>query len=649
MAELVMKRLTLAGMNAEKNAILKKLAFFGAVELKDASPLLEEFDWFKATPDTADTYRLRSDLERVSGAIAALTPYATKRGLLTAKPNITGAEMDAAMAASVGVLAGAEQVLAIVKKRDAMPAEIAKLDGQAASLTPWLPLDIPLSTTGTATVDVMVGFFPSIVDISTLPARIEDLPCYVEIVCADTGGSCALVLMYKGEADSCMEALREFSFSRLSFRDSKETPAREKARIEAQIAGLHSQYEAYTEELRAEVGRLPELQRLYDTLSGRIAMAEAAQMLLRADSVFYLTGYVPEALSEKLYTELAASFTVAVEYEDVTPEEDPPVALKNGKLVQPYEMVTELYSLPAYGRYDPNAVMAPFFFVYFGLMFADIGYGLLMIAIGYIMLKKTNPQGFAKSLYTLFIHGGLSTAIVGAIFGSFFGDAISIFSSTFLGRTFALPALFNPIDEPITMLIICCGLGAFQLLVGMGVKAYIMIKDGDALGALYDIGFWYVVFAGLGFVGMGLPWGKYVLGAGALGLVLTHGRDKKNIIARLFSGVLHLYSITSYLGDVLSYSRLMALGIASAVIASVFNTMGALLGNSVVGIIVFILVFIAGHALNFALNVLGSYVHTSRLQYVEFFGKFYEDGGRPFNPLKVKTKYYHLTTNEEEN
>lgn len=644
-----MKRLTLAGMSAEKNAILKKLAFFGAVEMKDASPLIEEFDWFKATPDTADTYRLRSDLERVNGAIAALTPYAKKKGLLTAKPNITGSEMDAAMAASEGVLAGAEKVLAIVKKRDAMPAEIAKLDGQAAALTPWLSVDVPLSTGGSTSVDVMFGFFPSIVDIATLPGRIADLPCYVEPISSDNSGSYALVLMYKGACDDCMEALREFSFSRLSFRDSKQTPAKEKARIEAQIASLRSQQEAYIEELRSEVGRLPELQRLYDTLSGRIAIAEAVAMLLRADSVFYLTGYVPEELTEKLYADLSAAFTVAMELDDVTADEDPPVLLKNNKLVQPYEMVTELYSLPAYGRFDPNTVMAPFFFIYFGLMFADIGYGLMMMAIGYIMLKKTKPQGFAKNLYTLFIHGGLSTTIFGAIFGSFFGDAIPIFTSTFLGKTVTLPTLFSPIDEPITMLAICCGLGAFQLIVGMGVKAYIMIKDGDALGALYDIGFWYVVFAGIGFMGLGLPWGKYVLGAGAAGLVLTHGRDKKNIIARLFSGVLHLYSITSYLGDVLSYSRLMALGIASAVIASVFNTMGALIGNSVVGIIVFVLVFIAGHALNFALNVLGSYVHTSRLQYVEFFGKFYEDGGRPFNPLKVKTKYHNLITNEEEN
>jgi V/A-type H+-transporting ATPase subunit I len=225
-------------MNAEKSAILKKLAFFGAVEIKDASPLVEEFDWFKATPDTADTYRLRSDLDRVSGAIAALTPYATKKGFLSPKPNITGSEMDAVMAASEGVLAASIKCWPSRRKRDALPAEIAKLDGQVAALTPWLPLDVPLSTTGTAMVDVMFGFFPSIVDVSPLPDRIADLPCYVEIISADSSGSYALVILYKGEADSCMEALREFSFSRLSFRDSKEKPEKEKVKIEEQIAAL---------------------------------------------------------------------------------------------------------------------------------------------------------------------------------------------------------------------------------------------------------------------------------------------------------------------------------------------------------------------------------------------------------------------------
>lgn len=648
MAELVMKRLTLAGMNAEKSAILKKLAFFGAVEIKDASPLVEEFDWFKATPDTADTYRLRSDLERVSGAIAALTPYRAKKGFLSPKPNITGSEMDAAMAASEGVLAGVDKVLAIAKKRDALPAEIAKLDGQAAALTPWLSVDVPLSTTGTAMVDVMFGFFPSIVDVAPLGDRIADLPCYVEIISADSSGSYALVIMYRGEADSCMEALREFSFSRLSFRDSKLAPEKEKAKIEEQITALRSRYDAHTEELRAEVGSLPQFEQLYDTLTGRIAMAEAASLLLRSDSVFYLTGYVPEELSEKLYAELSKTFTVAVEFEDVTPEEDPPVALKNNKLVQPYEMITGLYSLPAYGRFDPDAIMAPFFFLFFGIMLADVGYGLMMIAIGLLVLKKAKPQGFAKNLFTLFVHGGIATTLAGFAFGSFFGDVVYIFSNTFMSKAYAFKGLLDPINQPIPMLILCCSIGIVQILVGLGVKAYILIKDGQVKDAIFDIGFWYVVFAGIAFTAMGTPWGKYVLGAGALGLVATQGRAKPNFIGKLFSGILSLYNITGFLADVLSYSRLMALGIASAVISSVFNTMGALLGKSVLGLIVFVAVFVIGHTLNFGINILGSYVHSSRLQYVEFFGKFFESGGRPFNPLSVKTKYHYLTTNEEE-
>ena len=648
MADIVMKRLTLAGMSVDKQDMLKKLAFFGAVEIKDAYPLLTEFDWIKATPDTADTYRLNSALDKINGAVAAVTPYAAKKGFLTARPDITKAEMEQAMDTSEGVLAGADEVLEIARKRDGVPSEIAKLESQLATLAPWLAVDVPLATTGTGIVDVMFGFFPSVVSLGPLDERISELPCYVERISADNNGTYVFAIVYKGASEECIEALREFSFSRLNFRDFKEVPAVEKAKIEEQVAKLREKHEAYTDELKAQVGKLPELQKLYDTLQGRIAMGEASALLLKADSVFYLSGYVPAELTEKLYNDFSAAWTVAMEFEDVTPEENPPVALKNNKFVQPYEMITEMYSLPAYGRFDPTAIMAPFFAIFFGIMFADVAYGLMMIVIGMIALKKMRPQGFAKSLFTLFIHGGVATAVAGLATGGFLGDVITVFSRTFLGKTYALPALIDPINDPVRMLIICCSFGIVQILVGLAVKAYIMIKDGDYLGALYDIGFWYVVFAGIAFTAMGISWGLYVLGGGAVGLVLTQGRAKTGIISKLFSGILSLYNITAYMADILSYSRLMALGIASAVISSVFNTMGALLGNSVLGLILFVVVVTIGHVLNFAINLLGSYVHSSRLQYVEFFGKFYEDGGRPFNPLKLKPKYHYLI-NEEEN
>ncbi len=643
-----MKRLSLAGMQTDKEAILKKLAFFGALEIEDASPLLGQHTWLTAKPDTADTYKTESDIAKIEDAISALTPLATKKGLLSAKPNITKNDIESAMNGADDLLSRAAEVLEIVKKREAAPPIRTKLETQIAALRPWLSLDISLSHEGTNTVEVMYGFFPSVVDILPLGDRLAELACYYDVVFSDNSGDYCVVMVHKGAAEQCMDILREFSFTKLTFKDMDKPPAAIKSELEAEMANVDKELDNLTEELRTHVGLLPDLEKVYDALTVKLDMARVTEKLLKCDNVFFLTGYVPEVYSENLCTELAASYVVATELSEVDAEEDPPVLLKNNKIIQPYEMITELFSLPAYGRFDPNTIMAPFFFMFFGIMLADVGYGLMMMAIGFIALNKAKPApGFVKNLFTLFIHGGLATTLAGFFFGSFFGDVVTVFSTTFLGKEINFRGVINPITEPITMLILCCSLGVLQILVGLGVKAYIMIKDGRALEALFDVGFWYVVFAGIGMFAAGMEAGVYVMGGGALGLILTQGREKKGIIGKLFSGILSLYSITGYMSDILSYSRLMALGIASGVISSVFNTMGALGGDGIVGIIMFVIVFIIGHTMNFAINMLGAYVHSSRLQYVEFFGKFYEGGGRPFKPLCLKPKYYNLTNEEE--
>jgi len=177
------------------------------------------------------------------------------------------------------------------------------------------------------------------------------------------------------------------------------------------------------------------------------------------------------------------------------------------------------------------------------------------------------------------------------------------------------------------------------------MKAYMLIRDGHPLDALFDVGFWYMFIIGLillllgNMIGLGTV-GKYLSIIAAVGLVLTQGRSKKGIVSKLISGVLSLYGITGYLSDVLSYSRLLALGLASGVISSVLSILGSMGGDGIVGIILFIVVMIFGHVFNFAINALGSFVHAARLQYVEFFGKFYEGGGEAFNPLMKKNKIY---------
>ena len=642
-----MKRLTLAGLAQEKEEVLKQLAFFGAVEIHDAAPLVteEEAAQYRAINDAGDSNELRGDLEKLQGAIHALTPLAPKKGLLQAKPHITRQGMEDAIINRESVVATAAEVMRIQRARLAIAPDTAKLEGQIASLEPWIPVDIPLGNSGTKLVDVVYGTFPALTDMAALQAKIADMDCCVEMVTADKNAIYCIALFYRGSEEECLSVLREFTFSRVSLREYTDTPAQEIEKLKKAIEENAKTYDALTEEISQYIGDLPRLQEMADTLNGRLTMSEIRSRLLVTESAFFLSGFIPEERCASLEEGLKG-YSVAIEFEDVTVEDDPPVLLKNNALVQPYEAVTEMYSLPVYGGFDPNPVMAPFFFVFFGIMMGDIGYGLIMLLIG-LLARKTEPQGFAKKFFGLFIHGGIAATIMGVITGSFFGDIIFQFSNTFTSHAVALRSFFDPLSNPLPMLFISCAFGAVHLLTGMAIKFGLCLKDKDYMGAFADIGLWWLLFAGIGLIFVNKNLGFGVMGAAVVGLVLTQGRAKKGFFGKLFSGILSLYDVTSYLGDVLSYSRLMALGLAGAVIAQVFNAIAVLVGDSLIGIIVFVLVALVGHALNTFLSVLGAYVHTSRLQYVEFFGKFYESGGRAFDPFKIKTQYYNLISKED--
>jgi len=326
------------------------------------------------------------------------------------------------------------------------------------------------------------------------------------------------------------------------------------------------------------------------------------------------------------------------------PEEDEetPVLLDNPRLVQPFEAITEMYSLPNSKEVDPNTLMAPFYFIFFGMMVSDAGYGLLMSIITGILLIKYKFEGLLDKLLRLLFLGGISTFIWGALFGGWFGDIVSAVTS---GRYSIPPLWFNPMNNPMKLLICSLILGAIHLFVAMGIQGYKKIKEGKILDAIFDTGFWYIFLIGLGLLllgGTAGTIGKYMAITGAVLLVLTQGRSEKNIIKKFTKGVLSLYDAVGFMSDVLSYSRLLALGLATGVIASVINAMGTLIGFNPLGIIVLIIVFIVGHVFNLVINALGAYVHASRLQYVEFFGKFFEGGGKAYKPFKVNTKYINI-------
>jgi V/A-type H+-transporting ATPase subunit I len=294
-----------------------------------------------------------------------------------------------------------------------------------------------------------------------------------------------------------------------------------------------------------------------------------------------------------------------------------------------------MYSLPAYGSLDPNPLMAPFFILFYGMMMADMGYGLLMFFGCFFAIKRMRPKGGTYHLLSLIQYCGISTFIFGAITGGFFGDLIPQLVEMTTGKVISLPALFSPLDDALAVLIGSLCLGLIQIFTGMGISMYKQFKRGEVMAALCNEGAWFLVFILIGVAAL-TGQVKACIIAIVVVLVLTQGYGKKGILGKLMGIGGSLYNnLTGYFSDILSYSRLMALMLAGAVIAQVFNTLGAITGN----VVFFFLISIIGNALNFALNLLGCYVHDLRLQCLEFFGRFYEDGGKPFEPIQIDTKY----------
>jgi V/A-type H+-transporting ATPase subunit I len=346
-----------------------------------------------------------------------------------------------------------------------------------------------------------------------------------------------------------------------------------------------------------------------------------------------LNGWVRYDRQEEIRTAVASA-TDAYEmiFRDPEEGEQPPTVTVNKKLVEPYEAITNLYSRPSYAGIDPNPLLAPFYFLFFGIMLSDAGYGIILTMLLFLVCRLVKGDDMPGKLARVILMGSVSTIAWGTMFGGWFGMELR-------------PLLFVPMNEPIKMLLLCYSLGALHLAAGMFLKMYMEIKRGNLFGALVDQLSWLAMLAGLVIYAL-LPDkgpGFWLAAAGALTILVFAGRKSGNIFKRLLGGLTSLYNITGYISDVLSYSRLFALGLATGVIGMVVNTIAGMLWEAgLPGQVAAVLVLLGGHSFNIAVNVLGAYVHTSRLQFIEFFGKFYEPGGKEFKPLAFRTRYVDI-------
>ncbi len=653
-----MERITLYGLREDNHKITSRLMRCGCVQIEDPE-LTPEYEELKeqAARRTVDVYDSEQLLSRLGAAIAALKPYSPKRGLFTPPKD-----------APYEVMAGGDfqgparelcaQVEEVQRELSFLRGEIAKEEFLCRSLEPWREMDQPLDALETASSQILLAALPAAVSLEELSAEADarELGAYITKAGEDPQQQYLAAVALRDRAQDLWDLLRQKGGTRVTFPGLKGTVPENMAGCTRRISGLRDSLDTAQRTLSDLGGQADVLWQAYDSTQMLLDRAEARRKMLYTDQTFFFRGWVPARRRQEVEQALAP-YACCYEFSEPEEGEEAPILLKNNRFVEPFEVITEMYSMPSYTSVDPNPVLSIFYCLFYGMMLSDAGYGLILAIVGLGLSKKLNMGPTGKKMMRMLGFCGISTVFWGALYGSWFGDAIPVVANVFFGATVHVPMLLDPLKDPTALLILAFVCGYIHILAGVGMKAYLLIKRGHLADALMDVGSWYLIFIGLPLLAAGSlfgeslaflgPVGKWMSLAGVACLILTQGRDKKNPIMKLVGGVMSLYDAVGYFSDLLSYSRIMALGLATAVIGQVVNIMGTLPGRSVFGVILFLLVFPFGHLLNFAINALGSYVHTSRLHYVEFFGKFFEGGGKAFAPLKANAKYINITQQEE--
>ena len=664
MAAVEMRKLTVIGLNSGRAPFIYELMHLGVVEINAQDGIVsdEDADWLPdifRTSNSADVSRLEGDIIRVSTALEAIAKYdpAKKPLLITRKEMGREAFIAYMNKVRTDTERNMDKAIAAYKVINDGKAEINHLRSQIIGLQPWVKLDIPLEMNETEYVSVIHGVTGAKVQSGQLMTAVtERVPsAIVQEVGADKQQKYFSIILLKEEKDALYEALRPFGFSAISMADQKGTPTEAIHHYETRIKEIETSI-AENEKVLADLSPArKDIEFLYDLLVTQRDRARIVGEMLSTDTVFYFDGWMP-ARAQAEVEELLQRYEFYYDIQVPDEEEEVPVLLHNSSVATPFEAVTNMYSLPSRKDIDPTTILAPFYFIFFGMMLSDAAYGIILSALCFFVLKKYKPEGTIYKMFKMFFYCGISTFIWGALFGGWFGNFFTVAADTLLGKEFAIqPIWFNPLEEPMRLLIFSLILGAIHLFIGMGVQAYMYFRDGQAVDAICDIILWYVLLIGLVLFAVGgsvapvlSAVGKIMSIVGAVGIFATGGRKKKGIVGKITGGLGALYGITSYLSDILSYSRLLALGLATGVVAQVINTLGSLAGGGVLGAVILIAALVFGTIFNLAINALGAFVHSCRLQYVEFFGKFYTGGGREFRPFERKTKYVKIVKDQDE-
>lgn len=682
MAVMPMKRMTLIAMRRDRKQLLQFLQRQGTTEIDTDVP---DDGIYKKIDVSSQKQIFLKNIKQAEDALEILDKVAPeKKSLLSSfegREVISLEDFEKDLDRRNDIMAVISKINALYKENLELLAQVPKDEMDREALVPWEGFDLPLDFSGTEKTKAFIGTLPGDVSAEDIYLTLgmlfkESDKVDVEIISRSQQYTAVMFVTGNDNAEELKDVLHRMNFTKapsnvvVDSDGTSLTPAKAIERIDAETARKTARRKQIISEITDLADSRHDIELIRDYFQMRKDKYDVIGSINQSSHVVIITGYVAAEDVPKLEAALNERFDLAYDFSDPPEDADVPVKLKNNAFAAPVEGVIASYSLPGKGEVDPSMAVSLFYYFFFGLMLSDAAYGIIIaLACGLILKKFKNMEPGTRKTFQMFFFCGVATTIVGFIFGSFFGDVVSSVAQTFGHMPKAQadkllpPIWFNPLNDPIKMLTFCFAVGLIHLFTGLGILMYQDIKNGHVLDAIYDGLFWYMFVGGCvllllclpmitGMLGLSFTLGStvktvsiWITLIGFVGVVLFSGRESRNWGKRLAKGLYGAYGITGYLSDVLSYSRLLALGLATSVISSVFNTMAGMVGGALpiaIGVVLYAVIFIIGHILNMAINALGAYVHTNRLQYVEFFGKFYNGGGRPFEAFDQKTKYIRI-------
>ncbi len=613
-------------------SLLSSLQRMGLIQIEKA-----DLENLGLSSPLTDTTRVEHVLHRLTRALDYLSQWEEKglaKKMLASKPQISFSEREDILNQDYTSIL--EEVEELDKERSDLQSHIRFLEKEVDFLHPLQSLALPLkSVSDTESTEVILGMMP-LASFRELEEEAKDKALWVHVVSQGKRNVYVLLVYSASQKEDFQQFLKQMAFNPLYFSETMLHRAGETGTVTDVLVKLREeriQCEKKLVSLESKGKELlrsrEQLMRVHDVLFNEREKWLSARNLGETGQIFFLEGWIKTADIPSLETELEPfSELVQCYFRPPFPEEDPPVILENPRIGKPFELITKLYGLPQRNTMDPTLALAPFFFLFVGLTVSEAGYGLLVALLSFLYLRLAKPKGGFRQFLTLMAILGVSTVILGTLVGGWFGFPIRKLM------------VLDPLQDPVSFLILSLSLGFIQVWFGTLLSVISGIKNKDYLRAIFVQGGWLILLPSLVLYALlKLNFFGVLTLVGAAGIVLF-ASPSRNPLARFFGGLYSLYDISRYLADILSYSRLLALGLATSVIAMVVNTLcQTALGIPWVGWLLAALIFAGGHLFNLGISFLGGFVHSMRLQFVEFFSKFFQSGGKPFKPFELESEY----------